>query len=96
MQATRIYIEGNSFLLPLSHADNYEFPSYIAEHKSDISRCVEAYKGWAKDPLDDMPPTPDMTEFKEKTGIIGAPFNLHNVDLYIIDRNVDVVLEVTL
>lgn len=37
-----------------------------------------------------------MKEFKAKTGIIGVPFDLRDVDLYILDRGVDVVFEMEL
>ena len=96
MQATLIKIADSKFLLPVSHSDNYEFPSYILENKQNVIDCVNAYKTWVKDTLQPMPPMPDMKEFKEKTGIIGVPFDMRDVDLYIIDKNVDVVLEVEL
>ena len=94
MQATLIRINGSKFLLPVSHGDNYEFPSYIVENKQNIIDCVQAYKTWVKDTLQPMPPMPDMKEFKEKTGITGVPFDMRDVDLYILDKNIDIVLEV--
>ena len=96
MQAILINIDRSKFLLPISHSDNYEFPSYIVENKQNIIDCIKAYKTWVKDTLQPMPPMPDMAKFKEKTGIIGVPFDMRDVDLYIIDKNIDVVLEVEL
>ena len=96
MQAVKIDIAGSSFLLPESHSDNYEFPTYITEHKPQIEQCVSAYQQWLKSPLSDMPTTPDMSEFKQKTGIIGVPFNLHDVDLYVLEKGVDIVMEIDL
>ena len=94
MQAILINIDRSKFLLPVSHSDNYEFPSYIVENKQNIIDCVKAYKTWLKDTLQPMPPMPDMKEFKEKTGIIGVPFDMRDVDLCILDKNIDIVLEV--
>ena len=96
MQAILINIDRSKFLLPISHSDNYEFPSYIVENKQNIIDRIKAYKTWVKDTLQPMPPMPDMAKFKEKTGIIGVPFDMRDVDLYIIDKNIDVVLEVEL
>lgn len=96
MRTVKIIIKNKSFLLPESHSDNYEFPTYINENKENIIKCIDAYDDWLPNPLKDMGKIPDMSEFKAKTGIIGIPFNLHDVDLYILDRKVDVVMEVTL
>ena len=96
MQAILIKIENSQFLLPVSHSDNYEFPSYILENKENIIQYVNVYKTLVKDTMQPMPPIPNMQEFKEKTGIIGVPFDMRDVDLYVLDKGVDVVLEVQL
>lgn len=96
MQAIKINIAGTSFLLPESHSDHYEFPTYITDHKPQIEQCVSAYQQWLKSQVDDMPPVPDMSEFKQKTGIIGIPFNMHDVQMYALTHGVDIVMEVDL
>lgn len=96
MRAVKITIKNKSFLLPDSHSDNYKFPGYINANQENIIKCIDAYDAWLPNPLQDMGETPDMSEFKEKTGIIGIPFNLHDVDLYILDRNVEILLQVDL
>ena len=96
MKAIKIKIGGSSFLLPDSH-DNYDFPAYILEHKKAIKSHIDAGKKLASDPLTDhFKGLADMSEFKQTTGIIGYPFNVHDPDLYAIDRDVEIVLEIDL
>lgn len=95
MKAVKINIGGKSFLLPESHADMYDF-EYIQANKANIIACIQAYEEWLKNPMSDIPSSPDMREFKEKTGIIGAPFNLHDPDLYALDRGVEIEMEINL
>lgn len=96
MKAIKVHLGKSSFLLPESHWDNYQFPDYLIKHKEAVKKCVEAYEAWQINMLGDMPPMPDMREFKEKTGIIGVPFDLRCIVLYEIDRNIEVDLEVNL
>lgn len=93
MQAVKITIGGRDFLLPDTHADNYDFPTYIEQHRTDIGVCIKAYNEWLKAPLSDMAETPNMAEFKKVTGIIGVPFDLRDPTLYALDRNIDIVLK---
>ena len=94
MRAIKIHVGEASFLLPDSH-QFYEFPSYIVQHKEKILQHVTASKKFVNDPLTDhTADLPDLSEFKRITGIIGYPFNIHDVDLYVLDRKVHVTLEV--
>lgn len=94
MLATKIKIGGSFFLLPDSHGD-YEFPTYIVEHKEAILEHVMAGNKLKEDPLaDHFDDLPDMTEFRRITGIIGFPFDAHDPDLFALDRGVEIVLEV--
>lgn len=90
-QAIQLNINGHSFLISESCECEME---YIRSERNNIIKCIEAYEKWLKNPLSDMPPHPDMTEFKEKTGIIGAPFNMHDATLYALDRNIEIVAEI--
>lgn len=83
-EAIKIFVAGQAFLLPATHSD-YVFPNYIREHVEAIAQHVIA-----TDALDVQ--LPDLGDFKRKTGIIGWPLSLHDVDLYIADRKIDVKL----
>lgn len=62
--------------------------------KENIQACIQAYKKWLKNPLQDMPAHPDMSDFVKKSGVIGAPFNLHDPFLYAADKGIHIELEV--
>ncbi|MET1256971.1 hypothetical protein [Aliikangiella maris] len=92
-KAIKITINGVAFLLPESHS-NYEFPTYIIENKEKIIEYINQSKkivnDWQNAKINSLP---DLSIFKEKTGIIGFPLNAHDVELYILDRDIDVVFE---
>lgn len=101
MIAVKINLNERSFLLPESHSD-YEM-GYITEHKS----MIESYIRASDILLNDLSEGNDISEshnrvlfikneladFKEVTGIIGTPFDSRDVELYIYENNIDVVLE---
>ena len=97
MEAIRITIEGNPFLLPGDKNGFYEFPTYIQQHRAAVIEWIEASKKQLADPLaDHMSGLPDLSEFKRVTGIVGFPLNAHDPDLYALDRGVRIVMDVQL
>ncbi|MPQ69499.1 hypothetical protein [Pseudomonas sp. MWU12-2323] len=99
MKVMRLKMSGTVFLLPETHGD-YEFPNYILQHQEQISEFVTASMVYARNPLAlESPVMSDMLKaFRARTGIIGYPFSLHDVDLYAMDpgRNVEIVAEAEL
>lgn len=96
MRAIKIIIDGTSFLLPESH-QFYDFPEYIKKHKSDIQLHIQAGKKAALSPsANHLSGLPDMSDFKRVTGIVGFPFNMHDPDMYALDRKIEITMEVEL
>ncbi|MFK4751452.1 hypothetical protein [Oceanobacter antarcticus] len=97
MNATKIRISGAEFLLPDTHSD-YEFPTYIMEHRSEIQQKIAGAKMMLKNPMsyEQLVDIPDMTEFKQKTGIIGWPFDMRDVNLYELDRCINITMTINL
>lgn len=96
MKAIKIIIDDTSFLLPESH-QFYDFPGYIKKHKSDIQLHIKAAGKAALSPsTNHAPELPDMSDFKRVTGIIGFPFNMHDPDMYALDRKIEITMEVEL
>lgn len=101
MIAVKINFNERSFLLPESHSD-YEM-EYITDHKS----MIESYIRASDILLNDLSEGKDISEshhrvlfikneladFKEVTGIIGTPFDSRDVALYIIENNIEIILE---
>jgi hypothetical protein len=96
-KAILIKIGNYKFLLPDSHAD-YNFPSYILEHKQKIFELCYAYEKNMENMLDicKQKEYPDLKEFREKTGIIGCPFDMRDTELYALDKKIQITLEVDL
>lgn len=99
MQVAKINIAGKSFLLPETHFDNYEFPTYILENLSlleeFITKGVAAMKKFSTDPFGDhLSDLPDVSEFKQVTGIMGNPFDMRDIEMYLLSNPVDVVVEI--
>lgn len=103
MNCIKIMISGQDFLLPEPNTyDDYEFPTFIQENlpllKDYIKQGNEALSEFSKNPLafssNPFASLPDVQYFKDRTGIIGKPFTMHDTNLYILDRKVDVVMEV--
>lgn len=98
MQATLITLAGMQFLLPADKSD-YEFPSYVLKHKPQIERLLVMADHALSNPLADPLPGPtreEMREFRERTGIVGYPIDLHDPVLYAVDRQIEIILEVNL
>ena len=104
MNAIKIYIDGQPFLLKEPNAyDDYEFPTFIVENlpllRDYIRQGNEALKAFSENPMafssNPFTSLPDVQYFKDRTGIIGRPFTMHDTELYILDRNVDVLMEVS-
>lgn len=101
MRFVKIHISGKSFLLPEAKSDAYEFPAYIEENILLLSEFIEkgnaAMKKFRTDPLTDhFSSLPDVSEFKARTGIIGVPFDMRDVDLYLAtNKDAEIALEVS-
>lgn len=105
--AVKIIIDSYSFLLPDTH-EGYEFPGYVLQHKGLISDYILASKmvlSAASEPFSvEMQTASDtvamlkkqLVEFKERTGIMGFPFDLKDVDQLILANNIDVAATVDL
>ncbi|MBP9788129.1 MAG: hypothetical protein KBC72_11345 [Acinetobacter sp.] len=103
MNAIKIYIDGQPFLLKEPNAyDDYEFPTFIIENlpllRDYIKQGNETLKAFSENPMafnsNPFADLPDVQYFKDRTGIIGQPFTMHDTELYILDRKVNVVMEV--
>ncbi|MBX8493142.1 hypothetical protein K5D42_25055 [Pseudomonas cichorii] len=99
MKVIRIQLAGTQFLLPEGHGD-YEFPGYVLEHKARIEAYVTAFKAYARNMLTGSLPvmSDDLKAFRQRTGIIGYPFDMHDANLFALDpgRGVTVVLDLAL
>lgn len=96
MKAILLKIDDHKFLLE-ENAGNDQSMSYILSNKELLRSIIKEGEEVVENLMGYNPKlTLEIKEFKEKTGIIGYPFNMHDVDLYIIDRNIDVVLEVNI
>lgn len=97
MKAIKIKIREAEFLLPETHSD-YEFPSYILNNKEAIIQYIAKSKEVLKNPLADhnFNDTLNMDEFKKKTGIIGWPFDMRDINLFALDRNIEITAEIEL
>ncbi|MCU4589074.1 hypothetical protein KTJ20_09960 [Acinetobacter ursingii] len=102
MNVIKITISGKSFLLPEPNEyDDYEFPTFIYQNlpllKEYIEKGSKALAEFSKNPLafksNPFSDLPDVQYFKDRTGIIGQPFTMNDTELYILDRKVDIVLE---
>ena len=103
MNAIKIYIDGQPFLLKEPSAyDDYEFPTFITENlpllRDYIKQGNEILKAFSGNPMafnsNPFANLPDVQYFKDRTGIIGQPFTMHDTELYILDRKVNIVIEV--
>ncbi|KFW97586.1 hypothetical protein [Pectobacterium carotovorum] len=105
MQAVKVKIDDRHFLFP----DGFEFPfpEYVIQHLPQIRAYIRA----GEDLLAAMENQnigvenilkrlniikAELSEFKARTGIIGTPFDLRDVDLYIANRHIDVTLIIDL
>lgn len=97
MNVIRIRIAGAVFLLPDTHND-YAFPGYIIEHRELIAGAVELGQEVLAAPLDvhGAELSEALKALKLRTGIIGFPFDLRDADLYALNRQLNVVLDVEL
>ncbi|MEG7664971.1 hypothetical protein U0D24_21610 [Hafnia paralvei] len=107
MNAIKLTINGRDFLLPETHSD---YPSgYLEDHKELIIRYIESEtrlldlmaNEYGSESYEEAYKrvrflTKELANFKEVTGIIGHPFDARDVGLYIIDKNVTVVLQLAL
>ncbi|MFT0211823.1 hypothetical protein VQ643_04305 [Pseudomonas sp. F1_0610] len=95
-----INIDGTKFLVPPTANDNSI--ELIIKHKSDIVDYIAQANRALKAIKDDVlvaqaEPTPDVIKrLKEETGIIGYPFDLRDVTLYILDQKIAIDLEIDL
>jgi hypothetical protein len=97
MKAIKITIDGAAFLLPDTHHYGYEFPTLVIEHRAAIAQHIEAGHKFATDPLTDhFAGLPDLTDFKQITGIIGFPLDMRDAEMYAALNSVEIVLEVEL
>ena len=103
MNAIKIYIDGQPFLLKEPNAyDDYEFPTFIIENlpllRDYIKQGNETLRAFSANPMafhsNPFASLPDVKYFKDRTGIIGQPFTMHDTELYILDRKVNVIMEV--
>ncbi len=86
-----------AFLLPDSHADNYEFPTDILAYREAIEAHLSALERFAKDPLTDhFSDLPDLSPLKRITGAIGVPFDVRDAELYAVEHRLDITMEVSL
>lgn len=108
MDAIKVTLGGTSLLLPDSHSDNYEFPTYIIENKELIKNLVDAGNEIIKHTSNPFSKEMDAAEkkakelsqqskkFKEVTGVIGWPFDMRDADLYAAQNNINVILSMSL
>lgn len=106
MRAIKVQIEKSNFLFP--DGFDFIFPDYVNEHLPTIREYISASHEMvaAMKSLGSTDTTnlqkrikllkSELGEFKSRTGIIGFPFNMHDVDLYVVDRQVHVVSFVNL
>lgn len=96
MNAIKITLHGAAFLLPDTHGE-YAFPDYIQAHSEAILQYIEAGQRLANAPdSDPFAGLPSLQMFKRQTGIIGYPLTAHDVQLYVLDKQVQVIMEVAL
>lgn len=102
MNCIKITISGQDFLLPEpNNYDNYEFPTFIHENlvllRDFIQQANIALEKWKKDPLNDyFKNLPDVQYFKDRTGIIGIPFDAKDVQLYVANNpQLNIIMEVS-
>ncbi|TDB42073.1 hypothetical protein [Photorhabdus luminescens] len=104
MQYVLININNCKFLLPEPIGD-YEFPSYILKHKQLIIDYIEVSNSMLKyggEPFSEEMQQCDnrakhiryqLADFKAITGIVGFPFDMRDVDLYIINNSLNIASE---
>ena len=67
-------------------------------HAIEEEAGKEKLKAFSENPMafnsDQFADLPDVQYFKDRTGIIGQPFTMHDTELYILDRKVNIVIEV--
>lgn len=101
MKAIKVQIENTAFLFP--DGFDFTFPDYVNDHLNTIrsyihasNEMTDAMKNYGSTDTSNLQKRikllkAELAEFKARTGIIGFPFNMHDVDLYVIDRHVEVV-----
>ncbi|WP_261666909.1 hypothetical protein [Erwinia mallotivora] len=101
MKAMIVKIHNQNFLLP--DGFDYVIPDFIDEHADLIAQYIdvanEILRELCNNPLAHIPNLTnkskilqqELSEFKARTGIIGFPFDNRDVNLYVLDRKIDVV-----
>ncbi|AHK20538.1 hypothetical protein [Yersinia similis] len=101
--AIKITVGYHSFLLPDTHTD-YDFPAYINKHIDLIWRYIENNdkieelssnpfsKGRTAALVKAKFLSSELKAFKLKTGIIGYPFDMKDISLYITSQNITIKL----
>ncbi|AAM86482.1 hypothetical [Yersinia pestis KIM10+] len=101
--AIKITVGYHSFLLPDTHTD-YAFPAYINKHIDLIWRYIENNdkieelssnpfsKGRTAVLVKAKFLSSELKEFKLKTGIIGYPFDMKDISLYLASQNIKITL----
>lgn len=102
MYVILIQIEQAKFILPEANpCDDYEFPTFITENiellREFIQQGKQAMADFAKEPLKDhFKDLPNVQYFKDRTGIIGAPFDMQDTEMYLLTHpEVEVVMEMS-
>ncbi len=101
MKAIKVFMFGKSFLFP--DGFDFVFPDLILMHADTIEQYikssdefVEMCSNFNNPELENLQKRNqilknELNEFKARTGIIGFPFDVKDVDLYIATNNIDVV-----
>lgn len=106
MKAVKVKIDESFFLFP--DGFDFPFPDYVIEHLPMIRAYIKAGEdmvhamvNYGKEDTTEIQKRltllkAELAEFRARTGVIGVPFDMRDVNLFVIDRGIDVTAEIDL